>query len=82
MEAVSELGPTSGSVEDFKIRKHHPRCKKKSVYGCTSKKACGLYMAECMQALQAGVRKLISDIMYFLLLKSFCETFFVFHNLN
>lgn len=35
-----------------------------------------------MQALQAGVRKLILDIMYFLLLKSFRETFFVFHNLN
>lgn len=27
-----------------------------------------------MQGLQAGVRKLILDIMYFLLLKSFCET--------
>lgn len=31
-----------------------------------------------MQALQAGVRKLILDIMYFLLLKSFCETFLYF----
>lgn len=49
-----------------------------NVYGCTSKKGCGLQRAECMQALQAGVRKLILDIVYFLLLKSFCETFLYF----
>lgn len=51
----------------------------KNVYGCTTKKACGLQTAECMQALQAGARKLI---LYFLLLKLFCATFFEFHNLN
>lgn len=31
-----------------------------------------------MQELQAGVRKLVLDIMYFLSLKSFCETFLYF----
>lgn len=56
------------SLKDLKIRKHHPKCIKK-VYGYTSKKVCGLYRAECMQALQAGVRKLILDIMYFLFAK-------------
>jgi len=53
------------SLKDLKIRKHPPKCKK-NVYDYTNKKVCGLYRAECMQALQAGVRKLILDIMYFL----------------
>lgn len=69
MSKVQQVAYCS-SLKDLKIRKHHPKCKrKKKVYGYTSKKACGLYRAECMQALQAGVRKLVLVILYFLFIE-------------
>ena len=69
MEAVSKVQQVVywSLLKDLKFRNHHPRLKRK-IFMVTQARKSVIY-TECIQTLQAGVRKLILDTMYFLFTK-------------